>query len=283
MNALPRRRASIPPLDPSRFAPSAERPLRAKARLMAHQMNIQPHHHAWAQMVFSISGAVRVSTRHDAAGSSYLVPPARAVWIPPGVVHAVTAVEQADLRTLYLGAPAVAALAARAPAAAWSRCRVLEVSPLLRELVQQLAAVAEQALLDPHDRARDAALGALVLDELARARALPLGLPLPADGRLRRLCEVMLEQPLRHPDIAGWAAEAATSPRTLSRWFRDELGTSYAHWRQQLLLARALQLAARKQPMQLIAAELGYASPSAFSAMVTRAVGLPPSRFFAEA
>jgi AraC-like DNA-binding protein len=35
--------------------------------------------------------------------------------------------------------------------------------------------------------------------------------------------------------------------------------------------------------MQLIAAELGYASPSAFSAMVTRAVGMPPSRFFAEA
>jgi AraC-like DNA-binding protein len=35
--------------------------------------------------------------------------------------------------------------------------------------------------------------------------------------------------------------------------------------------------------MGLIAAELGYASPSAFSAMVRRAVGQPPSRFFATA
>jgi AraC-like DNA-binding protein len=35
--------------------------------------------------------------------------------------------------------------------------------------------------------------------------------------------------------------------------------------------------------MSHIAAELGYASASAFTAMVTRTVGMPPSRFFAEA
>ena len=131
--------------------------------------------------------------------------------------------------------------------------------------------------------AREQALAMLILDELRRARSLQLGLPLPRQGRLRRICEAMLEQPLRHADIEGWAGEAATSPRTLSRWFSDEPGTSYGQWRQQMLLAKALAMAARKQPMRLIAAELGYASPSAFSAMVTRAVGMPPSRFFAEA
>ncbi|EWS54085.1 Helix-turn-helix domain protein [Methylibium sp. T29] len=54
-------------------------------------------------------------------------------------------------------------------------------------------------------------------------------------------------------------------------------------WRQQVLLARALSLAARGTPMGQIASELGYASPSAFSAMVRRSVGAPPSRFFASA
>ena len=78
------------------------------------------------------------------------------------------------------------------------------------------------------------------------------------------------------------AQASASSERTLSRLFREELGCSYGQWRQQLLLAHALQLAARRTPMNLIAAELGYASASAFSAMVTRAVGMPPSRFFAE-
>lgn len=288
--ALPRPgRTSLPPLDPLRYAPSPARPLRAKARQMAHHMDIQPHWHAWAQLVFSITGAVRVSARGEGPDHSYLVPPSRAVWIPPGVVHAVTAVEQADLRTLYLHESAAATLAASAD---WSRCRVLEVSPLLRELVLQLAVEPDSAAAAPDlgraaagldNAAREGALGVLILDELRRARSLQLGLPLPREGRLRRVCEAMLEQPMRHAGIEGWAAEAATSARTLSRWFADELGTSYGQWRQQMLLAKALALAARKRPMRLIAAELGYASPSAFSAMVTRAVGMPPSRFFAEA
>jgi AraC-like DNA-binding protein len=42
-------------------------------------------------------------------------------------------------------------------------------------------------------------------------------------------------------------------------------------------------MAARKRPMSHIASALGYASASAFSAMVRRSVGVPPSRFFASA
>lgn len=299
-----RSRTSVPPLDPMRYAPTAARPLRGKARHMAHHMDIQPHWHSWAQLVFSMSGAVRVSASkerrcapafHDplegwagqtpgpgGAGpdSSYLVPPSRAVWIPPGVVHAVTAVEQADLRTVYLHERAVQQLAGSGD---WSQCRVLDVTPLLRELVIQLATAPDGDAVAEPDRAREQGINTLILDELRRARSVQLGLPLPREGRLRRVCDAMLDEPLRHADIEGWAAEAATSARTLSRWFTDELGTSYGQWRQQLLLAKALTMAARKLPMNLIAAELGYASPSAFSAMVTRAVGMPPSRFFAEA
>jgi AraC-like DNA-binding protein len=279
--ALPRpERTRLPPLDPMRHEPTAARPVRGKARRMAHHMDILPHWHSWAQLVFSVSGAVRVSAQGDGADSSYMVPPSRAVWIPPGVVHAVTAVEEADLRTLYLHASAVATLAAGGD---WGSCRVLDVTPLLRELVLQLAVEPDAAPQTAADQAREQGISALILDELRRARSLQLGLPLPREGRLRRICEAMLNQPMRHADIEGWAAEAATSARTLSRWFTDELGTSYGQWRQQMLLAKALAMAARKQPMRLIAAELGYASPSAFSAMVTRAVGMPPSRFFAEA
>ena len=273
-------RASLPPQDPLLHEPTAARPVRGKTRRMEYQMDIQPHWHSWGQLVFSITGAVRVSAQGQSGDNTYIVPPSRAVWIPTGVVHAVTAIEQADLRTLYLHEKAVQALGTEAD---WTACRVLDVTPLLRELVLQMAVEPGAAPAAGADLARELAIGALILDELRRARSVQLGLPLPRAGRLRRVCEAMLDQPLRHADIEGWAAEAATSPRTLSRWFSDELGTSYGQWRQQLLLAKALSMAARKQPMRLIAAELGYASPSAFSAMVTRAVGMPPSRFFAEA
>ena len=123
-------RQSFPALSPERFAPTPERPLRAKSRLLEHLADIQPHRHDWAQLVFSMTGAVRVNPE----ASTYIVPPSRAVWIPPGIVHAVTAIEQCDLRTLYLGPAAL-------PGEAWQVGRVLEVSPLLRELVLALPAV----------------------------------------------------------------------------------------------------------------------------------------------
>jgi AraC-like DNA-binding protein len=266
-------RRSFPSYLPERFAPTAERPLRAKSRVLEHLADIQPHRHDWAQLVFSMTGAVRVSTE----ASTYIVPPSRAVWIPPGLVHAVTAIEQCDLHTLYL-APALL------DGNTWQVGRVLEVSPLLRELVLALPVTPDPTPPEsPDDAQRRCGIEHLVLIELRRARPLALGVALPRDARLRRLCEAMLQEPGRHAGLDEWAAEAGASPRTLSRLFREQLGTSFAQWRSQLLLAHALTLAARGRPMSYIAAELGYASASAFSAMVTRTVGMPPSRFFAEA
>lgn len=266
-------RKSFPSFAPERFAPTPQRPLRAKARVLAHLTDIQPHQHDWGQLVFSITGAVRVST----AVSTYIVPPSRAVWIPPGMVHAVTAIEQCDLRTLYLGPELLAG-------PAWLVGRVLEVPPLLRELVLALPATPDPAPPEsPDDAERRRGIEQLILVELRRARPLALGVALPQDARLRKLCEAMLREPGRHAGLDEWALEAGASARTLSRLFREQLGTSFAQWRSQLLLAHALTLAARGRPMSHIATELGYASASAFTAMVTRTVGMPPSRFFAEA
>lgn len=230
-------------------------------------MDIQAHHHDWGQFVFSVSGVVRVNTDR----ATFLLPPSRAVWIPPGVVHAVTAVERCELRTLYLHRPPCGN-------EVWLANRVLEVSPLLRELVVQLAQDDVQLNAEVGDR--EVWIARLILDEIRRARSLQLGVSLPSDKRLRRLCEAVLEDPQRHASLEGWAEHVGASARTVSRLFRQELGSSYAQWRQQALLAEALRLAAHRKPMSVIAAELGYASASAFSAMVTRTVGMPPSRFF---
>jgi len=270
------RRASVPPADPLRYAPSAERPVRAKFRHLAADTDIQPHSHAWAQVVLSLTGVIRTT----AGDGTYLVPPTRALWIPPGVEHVVRVVEAADLRTLYIhqdGQLLGPGLAANdAAATAWRQVRVLEVSKLLRELVPLLPAEPEPGPVDDRERH----VSALVLDELRRAQPVRLGVDLPADKRLRALCLAMLDDPARLSTIECCAAEVGASARTIARLFRSELGTSFLRWREQVLLAQALTLAARGRPMGVIAAELGYASASAFSAMVTRSVGMPPSRFF---
>jgi AraC-like DNA-binding protein/mannose-6-phosphate isomerase-like protein (cupin superfamily) len=280
--AAARRSALLQPLDAGRHVPTAERPVRAKVRRLQPDTEIQPHSHRWAQVAISISGVARIT----AGRSTYLVPAWRAVWIPPNVEHVVSVVEATELRTLYVhqDRDAVGPGVASDARSAWQCCRVLEVSPLLRELVLQMdigidgAAPPGAELL-----ARERRLGELVLDELRRAAPVRLGIELPQDKRLRALCEAVLADPSRHATLDGWAGESAASARTVARLFRQQLGTSFGPWRQQVLLARALTLAAQGKPMGLIASELGYASASAFTAMVRRAVGQPPSRFFVAA
>jgi AraC-like DNA-binding protein len=234
---------------------------------------LERHSHPWAQIAFSMTGVIRMSTAH----STFLVPRSRAVWIPPHVEHLVDVVESAEIRTLYIHQDERTVgpgLSAQAGASIWRDCRVVEVSSLLRELVDQLP-------VDPASppTRREAMISWLVLDELRRAPALRLGIGLPQEPRLRALCEAVLEDPGRWQTLKQCARQAGASARTVTRLFRSELNTSFVQWRQQVVLAHAMVLAAQHTPMSEIAAELGYASPSAFSAMVRRSVGAPPSRF----
>ena len=267
------------PLTPHLYLPDARRPVRAKLLHLSTDTRVVPHHHACAQIALSATGVVRMTM----ADGSFIVPPSRALWIPPGVEHAVTVVEDAELLTLYLHQPRgrFGPQVPRALDAPWRQCRVLEVSGLLRALALELDARpdARGLSLNADELQREKRLSALLFDELRRARPVPLGIALPRDKRLRALCEAVLDEPTRHSTLDAWARDAGASPRTVARLFRSELRTSFVQWRQQVLLARAVTLAARKLPMAGIAAELGYASASAFSAMVRRSVGAPPSRF----
>ncbi|RDD91283.1 AraC family transcriptional regulator, partial [Acidovorax sp. BoFeN1] len=133
----------------------------------------------------------------------------------------------------------------------------------------------------PDERTRERHLNALVLGELRRAAAVKLGVDLPHDKRLRHLCEAVLADPTRHATLSAWAQDTGASPRTVARLFRTELSSTFTQWRQQVILAKAVSLAAGRMPMGQIAAELGY-SPSAFSAMVRKSVGQPPGRFLGQ-
>lgn len=266
--------ARVVSLTPHLYLPTPGRPVRAKRRWLAADTEVLPHSHPWAQVAYSDDGVIRLTAAHGA----YIVPPTRAVWIPPGVEHAVAMVEDAHLLTLYIHAEPRSGAAAQP-------CRVLEVSDLLRALARELDTTADTPeaphALPPAALRRERRLCALVIDELRRARTLRLGLPLPRDKRLRTLCEAVLADPTRHATLAAWARDTGASPRTVARLFRQELSSTFTQWRQQAVLAQAVSLAARRLPTGRIAAELGY-SASAFSAMVRRTVGMPPGRFFGQ-
>lgn len=258
----------MPVGDTDPFQPSARRPVRVRARSLPADAHFEPHRHAWSQLAYCASGIVQVTVA--AAGDvTYIVPPSRAVWIAPDARHAVTVLEAAEFRTLYLHASVTPA--------GWTGCRMLVVSPLLRELIQSLDAPA------PLPSAREALLGNLVLDEIAGAATQPLGVPLPSaqggDKRLRALCEAVLREPARQATLGALAADAGASERTMARLFQSGLGMGYQQWRNQATLAHALPMLARGVPVGQVAAACGYASESAFSGMFRGAMGQRPREF----
>ncbi len=266
---------ALPLGDTDPFRPTPEHPVRCRARELDSDNQFEPHHHAWGQLAYCARGLLQVTVFHpeDADGehspleTTTIVPPSRAVWIPPLARHAVTIVESAQLLTLYIDAEAVPSH--------WSRSRVLVVSPLLRELVHAL----NRPQRPQHKAGR--ALLTLLLDEMEHADTQPLGVPMPnatgSDRRLRNLCEAVMQAPAQHATLAAWATHVGASERTLARLFRDELGTSFQRWRQQVVLAHALPMLARGVPVGRVAEASGYSSESAFSAMFKSAMGLPPT------
>src|SRR4051794_32034889 len=79
------------------------------------------HSHPWSQLLYASSGAMTVT----AASSTWLIPPGKAVFIPAECLHSIRMWGEVDMRTLYLRTPTL-----RNPS-----CRVLSVTPLLRELI----------------------------------------------------------------------------------------------------------------------------------------------------
>lgn len=252
------------------FAPTPQRPVRSRTRALEQDAHLQPHQHPWAQLAYCASGLIRVQVAQpppQGGEITTIVPPSRAVWIAPGAQHAVTVLEKAELRTLYLCASATPPTLGDTP-------RVLVVSALLRELIGEM-----QTEVTLAHAQRERALSTLILDEIGRAPAQPLGVPLPRDRRLRTLCEAIIRAPAERATLADWARDIGASERTVARLFRQQLGLSYPQWRQQVALAHALPLLAQGQSISQVAAACGYASDSAFSAMFKAAMGQSPRQF----
>ena len=162
MKPSPARAAADRPADAASLHADGRAAGARQAAAPARRHRVVPHAHPWGQVALSSTGVIRVTAPHG----SYIVPPSRAVWIPPGVEHAVTVIEDAELLTLYLHQPRSRCGPARSAAesAGWRQCRVLEVSSLLLALALQL---------DTTPDARRTAPGA----RDARARAPPRRAP----------------------------------------------------------------------------------------------------------
>lgn len=220
---------------------------------------VPEHQHRKAQLVFALAGGVTCRV----PGGLWMVPPHCAVWIPGGLPHSNRATANARLFFVYLEPGAV-----DLP----DRCCTLSISPLLRELIIELADRAEATEADD-------LLIALLLAQLPLMPVQQLHLPVSAEPRLAVIVDALTADPADRATVGEWAKRVAMSESSLRRLVLEETGLSFGRWRQQLHLIVALRALSDGATVQQVSADLGYASVASFITMFKAALGKPPGKY----
>lgn len=222
------------------------------------------HRHPFGQLVHAASGTMRVTAERG----TWIIPPGRAVWVPAEFEHEVHALNAVAMRTVYLVPEALP----NAP----RESRVVEVSPLLRELI--LAAL---RMPRPYPLGgAEERLFQVLLDRIEFSEVVPLHLPRPASEPLATICRALEADPSDGRPLAAWAARFDTSSRTLARAFVRETRLSFGAWRRQMRLLHSLERLAQGRSVTDVALDLGYESTSAFIHAFRRHLGTTPARYF---
>ena len=240
--------------------------VRSLATNYASGYRIEPHQHPWHQFLYAVSGAMTVFTRH----ASWMIPTGRAVFIPARWEHAIRMWGMVEMRTLYL-CPALTGFEN-------GECRVVEVAPLLRELILR---VVERMGLDSR-AAHDGRMIGLLEDEIRtailEAADSALALPMPSDERALALAHHVSENPSMDDNVDELARRHGVARRTLERRFREGTGMSFGMWRQKARLLDSIRLLADGKSVTDAALDCGYSSVSAFIAAFKSTFGHTPGR-----
>jgi AraC-like DNA-binding protein/quercetin dioxygenase-like cupin family protein len=223
---------------------------------------LHPHAHASHQLLFASSGAMTVTGDR----TTWMIPPGRAVLVSAGVLHAIRMWGDVAMRSLYFPP------GPSAPAFTPGACRVISVSPLLRELILR---VANLCALDSREPA-EARLMSVLMDELLAADIEPLLLPLPSDERAVTAASAILANPADDGTADDLARRCGLSTRTLERLFRAETGMSFGVWRQKARLLESVRLLAERGSVTDAALDCGYTSVSAYIAAFKQTFGCTP-------
>ena len=215
--------------------PSRAEPITGVARRYQGGEVVDWHFHEHGQLLHAIEGLMKIET----PAGVWVVPPERAVFVPTGTAHKVTQLGEVEWRSLNLlegleGLP--------------ESCQVIEVGPLLRELIIEI----HKEWQGDKRTLRLRRLTAVLIDQLRDMKEQALGLPLPSERRLKPIVDALLADPSDVRSLEEFAKVSPASARTLARLF---------------------------EPVTSVAFAVGYDSPSAFIAMFREAMGQSPGKY----
>lgn len=219
-----------------------------------------PTEPGWDQVVFARAGLVTAHTEERA----WTIPAHRALCVPDGSRIRLETRRRTPIRCLY----------ARSDLdLLGDQVRVVNLTPLVRELLDHAVSAAPMELEQP----ANAAVVTLLGDQLAGLPDTPLQLPLPTEPTARDLATAIMANP--HQRLDDHLQTAAASRRTLERVFKTETGMSLGQWRRRACILAAVAMLAEGDTVTSVAFRVGYASASSFIAAFRAELDVSPRVF----
>lgn len=197
----------------------------------------------------------------------WVQPPGWIGWIAPRCAHAAQSFGATAGWSLHIDASMAAGLP--------DGPHVFATTPLVQGLIDRLTTL---AMSSANFETRRARIVAVLLDELAASAWPSLHLPMPQDKRLA--ATALADDPAMPDTIDQWGGRIGMARRTLTRRFAAETGLSFAQWRQQSRLLKAVELLSLGEAVTSVALTVGYSSVSAFIETFRKHFGSTPTRFF---
>jgi len=222
------------------------------------------HAHDYHQLAYAIDGPSQIETR----AGRYVLPAGRAAWTPAGLEHRML-VSASRGAALYFSPDMVSDTS--------QRIRILVADPLMREMILHATRWSRgESEADPLAASFFRTL-ALLCGEWLEAE-LPLFLPGATHPAIVRAMDFAAGA-IAAAGQAGAAAAAGMSERSFRRIFARETGMSWQAWLGQARILAAMSLLTEGRRVTDVAAEVGYASLSAFASAFNRLAGEPPAVF----
>jgi len=219
------------------------------------------HQHKKGQLLFASQGCMSFALEN----SICILPPTKAVWIPPSTPHRAMMTNVVAYRSLYFDCKAF-----KCP----NNIKVIEVNALLKALIDKMS-------LWPWDKpeVEMANTTTLFWEEFYSAKHHSFQLPLPSNRRFRHFRELVMQESFLAPDLTSVADAIGASTKTVTRLFKAETGMTYQEWRQQWRLLKAIELLSREMQVSDVSHWLGFSSDSAFIAFFKKQTGQTPLSF----
>ncbi len=242
----------------------ARRPLAGSIVQDEYDLDTPWHHHDMHQLQYAFEGSMELEDNHG----RHLLPRSLAGWIPAGTRHR---------NSLHRIRSVSVLLSPDTVCNAGKRVRILQASPLMREMIAEAARWPLNEMPDDTGMAFFAAFAKLCREWIANQA--PLTLPTTTDPVLTVALAHARADPA-NSQMNEAAQAAGLSERTLRRRCHTQLGMGFDAYRRRARLLGSIEaLTETNRSVAAIAADAGFESQSAFARAFRELTGQSPTTF----